>query len=61
MRWCCQNEHIKEYFVTIKKDMPEIREGALNNKVIDGKPIDPIFLATTSNKLFEPLGRIGSQ
>jgi hypothetical protein len=36
--------------------MPEIREGALNNRVIDGKPIDPIFLSTTCNKLFEPIG-----
>ena len=36
--------------------MPEIREGALDTTVVDGKSIDPIFLSTTSNKLFEPIG-----
>lgn len=45
--------------MTIKKEMPEIREGALNNKVVDGKPIDPIFLSTTCNRLFEPIGALG--
>lgn len=40
--------------------MPEIREGALDVTVIDGKPIDPIYLGTTSNKLFEPIGTFRS-
>ena len=35
--------------------MPEIRDGAMNTKIVDGKEIDPVFLSTTSNKLFEPV------
>lgn len=55
IKWCCQNAHIKEFFTVIKKEMPEIREGALNPTVVDGKLIDNIFRQTTSTKPFEPI------
>jgi Ca2+-binding EF-hand superfamily protein len=58
IKWCCQNTDIQDFFMTIKKEKPEIREGALKTNIVDGRVIDPIFLETTSNKLFQPVGKL---
>ena len=52
LRWCAQDDEIKKFFTVIKRELPEMREGAFDETVKDGKVIDNVYLSTTKKKSF---------
>lgn len=54
-RWCVRAKEINEFFTIIKRELPEIRKGAFDEAIVDGKIIDSVFLATTPDKPFKAI------
>lgn len=48
-----KSKEINQYFTIIKRDLPEMREGAFDETVVDGKVIDSVYLSTTDAKSFK--------